>query len=88
MTEYYAPRARAEVEEVEAVVWGLVQAETPPRFSDSTVRWADILEHPQTGKFGCILPEDWRELNVDISEVNIQTQTQMEAAGWFPVNEI
>ena len=44
MTEYYAPKARAEVEEVEYTVWELVKH----RYSDSTVKWSNILEHPQT----------------------------------------
>ena len=82
--EYYAPKARAAVEEVEATVWELVKN----RFSDSTVKWANILEHPSTGKFGCILPDDWRELGVDIPEVDTQTQEEMEAAGWFPREDI
>ena len=84
MTEYYAPKARAEAEEVEAVVWALVKH----RFSDSTVRWANILEHQHAGKFGCILPDDWRVLGVAIPEVDIQTLEQMEAAGWFPLEEL
>lgn len=84
MTEYYAPKARAEAEEIESMVWELVK----DRFSDSTVKWANIIEHPNTGKFGCILPSDWRELGVDIQEVNIQTHKEMEATGWFPVEDI
>ena len=32
MTEYYAPKARAEVEAVEATVWGLIK----DRFADNT----------------------------------------------------
>ena len=84
MTEYYAPKARAEVEEVEAVVWELVK----DHFSDSTIKWANINEHPQTGKFGCILPDDWRELGVDILEVDVLTYDEMKEAGWFPVEDI
>lgn len=83
MTEYYAPKARTEVEEVEAVVWGMVK----DRYSDSTIKWANVLEHPHTGKFGVILPEDWRELGINTTEVDIQTQQEMEAAGWFPLDE-
>jgi hypothetical protein len=83
MIEYYAPKARAEAEAVEATIWPLVK----DRYADNTERWADILEHPTTGKFGVILPEDWRELSVSIAEVDIQTQEEMEQAGWFPTDE-
>lgn len=83
MTEYYAPKARAEAKEVETVVWGLIK----DRFADNTVKWANIIEHPATGKFGVVLPADWRELGVEIAEVDIQTQEEMEAAGWFPNDE-
>ena len=80
MTEYYAPKARAEAEAVEATVWALVKG----RFADNTVRWADLLEHPQTGKFGIVLPDDWRELDTDIiKEVDILAQEDMETANWF-----
>ncbi|MCK5602007.1 hypothetical protein KAR91_09065 [Candidatus Pacearchaeota archaeon] len=82
--EYYAPKARVEVEEVEAVVWDMVKG----RFSNSTERWADILTHSKTGKCGCVLPDDWRELGVDLAEVDIQTHEEMEAAGWFPVEDL
>jgi hypothetical protein len=82
--EYYAPKARTEVEEVEATVWPLVQG----RYSDSTVKWANPVQHPTTGKWGVILPEDWRDLGVDLPEVDIVTHNEMEAAGWFPVEEI
>lgn len=84
MIEYYAPKARDEAEAVEAVVWGLVK----DRFADNTVKWANINEHPITGKFGVILPPDWRELSVEIAEVDVQTQEEMELAGWFPNDEI
>lgn len=78
--EYYAPKARAEVEAVEATVWPLVKS----RFADNTIKWANPVEHPQTGKFGVILPDDWRELGVVIAWVDIQTHEEMVKAGWFP----
>lgn len=84
MTEYYAPKARAEVEAVEATVWGLIK----DRFADNTICWAIPIEHPATGKFGVVLPEDWREKGVVIPEVDIQTHEEMEKAGWFPAEDI
>ena len=77
--EYYAPKARAEAEAVEAVIWDLVK----DRFADNTVRWANLVEHLVTGKFGIILPGDWRDLNAGIAEVDVQTHEEMIQAGWF-----
>lgn len=84
MTEYYAPKARAEAEAVEAVIWDMVK----DRFANNTVKWANLNEHPITGKFGVVLPPDWRELDADIAEVDIQTYEEMEAAGWFPAEAL
>lgn len=82
MVEFYAPKARAEAEAVEAVIWPMVK----DRFADNTERWADILEHPQTGKFGVRLPEDWRDLGISISDIDISTYEDMKATGWFSTN--
>ncbi|MCK5639703.1 MAG: hypothetical protein KAJ19_02860 [Gammaproteobacteria bacterium] len=84
MAEFYAPKARAEAEAVEAAVWELVKQ----RYADNTVKWADVLEHPQTGKFGVQLPPDWRDLEIDIAEVDIQTHGEMIQSGWFPVSDM
>jgi hypothetical protein len=84
MIEYYAPKARAESEAVEAVVWNLIK----DRFADNTIKWAEILEHPTTGKFGIVLPSDWRELGLSVQENDILTQNEMEESGWFLTEEI
>jgi hypothetical protein len=82
MTEYYAPKSRQDAEEVEAKIWPIIK----DRFGDNTECWAKPVEHPITGKFGIILPEDWEDYadDIGVAEVDIQTQEQMEAAGWFP----
>ena len=90
--EFYAPPAKADAVEIEAVVWDILKVATlpdgRPRFADNTIKWANLNEHPQTHKFSVVLPDDWRELGFSLPEVQIKTIDEMREAGWFPVNEI
>jgi hypothetical protein len=83
MRKFYAPKARPEAEALESVIWNLVK----DRFPDNTKGYSPIYEHPTTGKFGIILPEDFESLGLNIQENEILTWDEMNEAGWFPVED-